>query len=98
MSYVVTVRFTIAPGRRGAFLPQMVQNAQASLTREPGCLVFDVCTLEDPDAVFLYEVYTDRAAFEAHLASDHFKAFDAATSEMVVRKEVQLGERIGGTA
>lgn len=30
-----------------------------------------------PNEIFLYELYTDRAAFEAHLASDQFVAFDA---------------------
>ena len=40
-----------------------------------------------PD-VLLYEIYTDRAAFDAHLASPHFLAFDTATRDIVTKKTV----------
>ncbi|MEM7522936.1 MAG: antibiotic biosynthesis monooxygenase [Pseudomonadota bacterium] len=39
--------------------------------------------------MFLYEVYDDAAAFDAHLASDHFKDFDAAVAPMVAAKTVR---------
>ena len=32
--------------------------------------------------------YTDAAAFDAHLSSDHFKAFDARVAQMVASKSV----------
>jgi quinol monooxygenase YgiN len=47
-------------------------NATATREREPGCRQFDVCTSADDGLVFLYEVYDDRAAFDAHLAAPHF--------------------------
>ncbi|MEV8467261.1 putative quinol monooxygenase [Fluviibacterium sp. DFM31] len=88
--YAVTVTFTIAAGRMPEFLPQMVANAQTSLNNEQGCQLFDVCTDPDlPDTVFLYELYDDRAAFDAHLHSAHFKAFDAAVAEMIAVKQVR---------
>ncbi|MEO1140234.1 MAG: putative quinol monooxygenase [Pseudomonadota bacterium] len=86
--FAVTVSFRIHPGQMGAFLPLMVTNARASLTEEPGCHQFDVCADGPPDTVFLYELYTDRAAFDAHLATPHFKNFDAATANMVADKEL----------
>ena len=56
----------------------MLENARASLNDEPGCHQFDVCfAADDPGRCFLYEVYTDRGAFDAHLGMAHFKAFDA---------------------
>ena len=42
-----------------------------------------------PDEVFLYEVYADAVAFDAHLASAHFKAFDRATALMIADKIVR---------
>ncbi len=63
-----------------------------SVEREPGCLRFDVLTpTEDGGApqVFLYEIYRDRAAFDLHLESEHYKAFDASTRGLVSRKTVQ---------
>ena len=69
--YVVTVEFG-APGHAAAFRSGVVTNARVSLDVEPGCRQFDVCNSpDDPATIFLYEVYADRAAFDAHLASAH---------------------------
>lgn len=84
----MTVTFALHQERRAAFLPLMVENARLSLKREPGCRQFDVCS-DGGDKVFLYELYEDPAAFEAHLQSAHFKSFDAAVGEMVANKKVQ---------
>lgn len=93
--YVVTVEFEIRLEQFSAFLPLMLENAQASHRLEPGCQQFDVCTDPDrPDYVFLYEVYTDRSAFDEHRASEHFKRFDRAAQEMIARKTVRTMQRI----
>ncbi len=91
--YVVTVAFEIRPEAAAAFLPLMLENARTSLAEEPGCLRFDVCgeeTANDawPARIFLYEIYQDRGAFDAHLASAHFRSFDQATGPMVASKQV----------
>jgi autoinducer 2-degrading protein len=44
--------------------------------------------------VFLYEVYDDRAAFDAHLSAPHFKSFDAATAGMIRSKKVRALTRL----
>lgn len=87
--YVVAVTFRLHPAQADAFLHAIKENAQLSLDLEPGCHRFDVAVGEDgPDTVFLYELYTHRAAFDAHLASAHFKAFDAKVRDWVASKEV----------
>jgi autoinducer 2-degrading protein len=84
---VVTVDFVVAPDFIDAFRIEMLGNAQASLSREPGCRRFDVAfSDEDSSKVFLYELYDDRAAFEAHQETEHFRRFDARTSPWVVSK------------
>lgn len=93
--YVVTVEFEAKPEQRDAFRKAMVVNARASREREPGCRQFDVT--EDPGGsglIFLYEVYDDRAAFDAHTASAHFLAFDALVGDWVARKVVRILQRI----
>lgn len=88
--YAVTVVFRIKPDHWDAFLPAMLTNARTSRAQEPGCHQFDVCTDPDePNTVFLYELYDDRAAFDAHLESVHFRAFDAATAPMVADKRIR---------
>jgi autoinducer 2-degrading protein len=88
--YIVTVEFIIKPQSVQAFMPLMVDNARASRTQERGCRQFDICVEPAaPNVVFLYEVYDDRGAFDAHLATAHFKSFDAAVRDMVAAKVVR---------
>ncbi len=89
--FAITVDFELVQGAREEFLRLVEENAAASMRDEPGCSRFDVLTYRDPahsDRVFLYEIYEDRAAFDAHVRTAHFAAFDAATRTMVRRKTV----------
>jgi len=96
--YVVTVEFVVKPDAVAAFRPAMLKNAKASLEDEPGCWQIDVCfSQDDPGACFLYEVYDDRAAFDAHLAMPHFKSFDAEVAPMLASKVVKTYELVQGT-
>jgi quinol monooxygenase YgiN len=88
MMFAVTVTFRIHTGRMDDFLPKMTTNARTSRAVETGCQQFDIC--RDGDTIFLYELYDSRAAFDAHLASDHFKSFDAAVGPMIAEKHVVL--------
>ena len=88
--YVVTVEFDIAPDHLSSFLSLMRENARLSRETEPGCRHFDVAISADAaNLVFLYEIYDDRAAFEQHLASGHFRRFDAQTRAMVRSKAIR---------
>jgi quinol monooxygenase YgiN len=92
--YVMTVEFRIDPARLTEFMPLLVANACDSRERESGCRQFDVCRdPAHPEVVFLYELYDDRAAFDAHLQSPHFRSFDAAVRGMVAAKTVRAWER-----
>lgn len=93
--YAVTVLFRIKPDVMAEFMPLMQANARTSLSQEPGCQQFDICTdTERAAEVFLYELYTNRAAFDAHLQSAHFKAFDAAVSEMIADKTIHTFDQV----
>lgn len=92
LRFAITVDFELVDGARQEFLRLVEENAAASVRNEPGCSRFDVLTFrnsaENHDRVFLYEIYDDRAAFEAHVRTPHFKSFDAATKSMVRKKTV----------
>ncbi|MHA3980726.1 putative quinol monooxygenase [Halovulum sp. GXIMD14794] len=92
--YVVTVTFEPHAGQMEAFLPHMLENARRSLEDEPGCHRFDVCLSEDRNSVFLYELYTDLAAFMAHVETAHFKSFDVAVADLVRHKTVRIYELV----
>jgi (4S)-4-hydroxy-5-phosphonooxypentane-2,3-dione isomerase len=92
MRFALTVSFTLKPGQIGVFLPLVRANARLSLANEPGCRAFDVALPDDgqADAVFLWELYDSRADFDAHLASPHFRTFNAETAAMVAAKVVHF--------
>ena len=71
--FSLVVQVEVQPDRREEFLAGIAANAEASVRDEPGCLRFDISSVAaDPNRFFLYELYTDAAAFEAHKASPHF--------------------------
>ena len=87
--YAVTVHFDVFSDKMQFFLPLMHANARASVEQEAGCHQFDVCIDKaTPNAMFLYEVYEDEAAFQSHLKSAHFLTFDKATQGMIASKSV----------
>ncbi len=91
--FVVLVEFDVPPEHSAAFMQHVRANAAASVRDEPGCRRFDVLQPEDDDgAITLYEIYHDRAAFDAHLATAHFAAFDAAVKAMVRGRAVRRFE------
>ncbi len=92
--FAVTVTFEIKPDEMVNFLPLMQQNARQSLENEPGCQVFDICHSFGESTVFLYEIYDDKVAFDTHLATQHFKNFDAATAAMIETKDVRVFEEV----
>jgi quinol monooxygenase YgiN len=93
--YIVTVEFEVWPKHVEEFHEAMAQQARNSLAREPDCRQFDVgVDPHDRERIFLYEVYTDGAAFKAHLASDHFANFDATVRNWVKRKAIQFWNRL----
>ncbi|MBS1176730.1 MAG: antibiotic biosynthesis monooxygenase [Proteobacteria bacterium] len=86
----LVVEFRIQAAHIEAFDAAIRANAQASLDTEPGCRQFDVCRdPADPALFFLYELYDDEAAIQAHLRSPHFLQVDAATAGWVDSKVVR---------
>ena len=94
--YAVVVTIRVHPAKWNAFLPLMLTNAKASLSDEPGCHHFDVCQDDSrPNEVFLYELYTDEAAFKAHLQAPHYLSFNDETAPMIAEKIVQTYTQVG---
>lgn len=87
--YTIIVEFRLKPGALAAFRRAMVANARASVRDEPGCRRFDVLEPKgESDRILLYEIYADRAAFDAHVRSAHFAAFQVEVADLVSEKWV----------
>ncbi len=87
--YVVTVVFDIIPEHAEKFREAILRNAAASLRDEEGCYRFDVCFSEDGGRCFLYELYTNRQAFEEHRQMAHFKEFNRIAEGAVTSKQLE---------
>jgi quinol monooxygenase YgiN len=70
-----TVRMRFASEDREQVTEILRELALAS-RQEPGCVTFVPHFVEgEPDTVLIYEQYRDRAAQEAHRASEHFRKY-----------------------
>ena len=84
------VSMKIRPGSRTEFLDAIGRSATASVHEEPGCLRFDVCADRvDPLRFFLYQLYTDDEAAEAHRFTEHFLTWQA-TADRYVEPGTQI--------
>ena len=87
--YAVTVTFEIRPDHVEAFRARVRRQAEDSLAKEPGCHRFDVwLDAARPTQVYLYELYDDRAAFDAHRETPRYKDFDKTVTDWVAGKQV----------
>ena len=92
--FVITVKFVINEKDIEKFKVRMLQQARDSLELEIDCHKFDVC--HDPNnknIVFLYEIYTDKNAFDIHLNSKHYLAFNDEVTSWVKEKIVTQLEK-----
>ncbi len=80
--YVLIVTIKIKPEHREAYIEASLGDSIGSVTNEPSCLRFDVHQDEkDPNTIYLIEVYRDKAAFEAHKETPHFKKWADAVKD-----------------
>ena len=83
--FSLMVQVQVDPDRREEFLAAITANAETSVRDEPGCLRFDVCTVDgDENRFVFYELYADAAAFAAHRAAPHFRIWREAADRTVV--------------
>ncbi len=95
--FVVSVEFEVDNAHLAAFRRTVLEQAKNSLDLEEDCHTFHVCVDGDGEhgnRFFLYEEYTDRTAFDAHLASGHFRDFSALVDPWVVSKQVSTWYRL----
>jgi (4S)-4-hydroxy-5-phosphonooxypentane-2,3-dione isomerase len=87
--YINAVDLVIVPSELPKFLEAIKENG-ANAVKEPGCREFNITMLSsNPNHVFLYEVYDNEAALEAHRQTPHFKKYQAATQGMVADRSVR---------
>jgi len=74
--HIVLVTIDVKSEFTDRFIAAMLENARNSVTHEPGCFRFDVVRDEqNRNRLYLYEVYKDKAAFDAHVKMPHYQVW-----------------------
>lgn len=59
------VKATVKPGKRDELLQQLQQLSAELLTRASGCIYYLISTTEEPDVVWISELWTSKEAKDA---------------------------------
>jgi (4S)-4-hydroxy-5-phosphonooxypentane-2,3-dione isomerase len=87
--YINAVDLDIVPDQVAGFMAAIKENGENAI-KEPGVREFNITTLaSNPNHVFLFEVYENEAAFQAHRATDHFKKYQATTANMIAKRDAR---------
>ena len=62
----------------------------AAAVKEPGCRQLSVAVSQkDANHVLLFEAWDNAAALDAFLATDRFKKYQAATANMIAKRDIR---------
>ena len=84
MTVALYAEFTALEGREQE-VALLLAGLTADVHSEPGNLLFEPSTRRGrPGEFFVYEVYRDEAAFEAHISAAYGAVFNVALADLVV--------------
>jgi quinol monooxygenase YgiN len=79
----------IDPSRLDAFKEAVKEEMETSVRVEPGVLaIYAVAEKENPSKLRFFEMYTDEAAFRAHIDSTHFRKYRETTQDMILSRKL----------
>jgi quinol monooxygenase YgiN len=87
--YAITIVLLPRPGQDRALIDACLAVVAASRA-EPGNLFFDVLVSDAPTEVVFYEAYVDEAAFQAHMAAPHTKAWQQTALPLIERSTLRF--------
>jgi len=81
----------IDAGQLDAYMAALKEEISTSVRVEPGVVTLCAVAVKDhPTQIRIFETYEDRAAYESHLQTPHFKKYKTETANMV--KSLKLVE------
>tara|TARA_R110002167_G_scaffold108398_2_gene276787 strand:- start:5146 stop:5538 length:393 start_codon:yes stop_codon:yes gene_type:complete len=74
----------VEPHYLDEYISILKEEAEASVRLEPGVIcIYPMFQKENPTQIRLLEIYADKATYESHLQSPHFKHYKESTLPMV---------------
>lgn len=88
-NFVRLSKITVDTAQLDAYNSLLKEEIEASMRLEPGVLtLYATAEKDNPNKITILEIYADRAAYEKHLTTPHFKKYKQGTLSMV--KDLQL--------
>lgn len=82
--YIRLAILNVQPSQIENFKSIAMNNVQSTLNQEDDVMGFySFIQKEDPKQIFVFEIYKDEAAYQAHLLSPHYKQFVMNVSSMI---------------
>ena len=83
MRKTLYAEFTVTPGNE-ARVAELMREFTTRVREEPGNIVFDPYVEEsNPSRYFVFEVYRDEDAFQAHITADYGARFNAELAGLI---------------
>ena len=95
MRYGLVGKFTAQPGRRDELVAILLQAAEALGSNED-CLHYLVNTTEETDAIWVTEVWTDKAAHDASLEPAEVRALITQAMPLIASMSDRLEMQVVG--
>jgi (4S)-4-hydroxy-5-phosphonooxypentane-2,3-dione isomerase len=87
--HILVVEYDIVPGEIDKYLTAVKELGAASV-KEPGFRQqYITISKNDSNHVLLFEAWNAAAAHAAHVTTDHFKKYQAATGNMIAKRDVR---------
>lgn len=95
MTYGLFGKFSAQPGKRDDLVGYLLRAAEL-LERNPECLHYVVSTSDEPDAVWVSEVWTGKAAHDASLEPEDIRALIQEARPLIAGMSDQTELRVRG--
>jgi (4S)-4-hydroxy-5-phosphonooxypentane-2,3-dione isomerase len=88
-SHILVVEYEIVPAEIDKYLAA-IKELGAAAVKEPGCRQLSIAVSQkDPNHVLLFEAWDSAAAFDAFLATDLFKKYQATIGKMIAKRDIR---------
>lgn len=82
-------QLVIDPSQLAAYQVAVKEEMADSVRLEPGVLaIYSVAEKEHPNRLHFFEIYSNEAAYQRHIASPHFQKYVKTTQPMILSKEL----------
>jgi (4S)-4-hydroxy-5-phosphonooxypentane-2,3-dione isomerase len=87
--HVLVVEYDIVPAEIDKYLTA-IKELGAAAVKEPGCRQLSIAVSQkDSNHLLLFEAWDNAAAFDAFLATDLFKKYQATVGNMIAKRDIR---------